>query len=152
MACEYLQSNVGIRRACFAPTSKTHMESILMHFFHFREYWIAIINSICLLVFVFAPTVEFNRAWQASNMCMMLVLAVFVFRAQHPQSSCINAVDPSFISLEPPAKRSLPVVVVFHIIASACVGIMRLQLRIHQRNVTAIEKLKQGVVKSKKKK
>ena len=104
------------------------------------------------MAFLNESKVGFNGAWKLASIGTVMTVAAFVVRTRSPQTSCLQFADPSFISADPPVSRSLPVVVIFHVIASICVGVIRLQQRIHQRNATAAQKLWQDLMQSKKKK
>ncbi|GKY93381.1 hypothetical protein MPSEU_000305700 [Mayamaea pseudoterrestris] len=130
----------------------TLLKTVMLAFQDNLEYWIAILNSICLMLFLRATKPSFGGAWKVANICMIATVAAFIVHSQKPRTCCIQLVDSSYISPEPPTKKSLPVVVIFHLIASVCIGIIQLQDRIHQRNAAAVEKLKQEVMASKKKK
>lgn len=126
----------------------------LLQTYYYREYILALCAAISLLVSLKSRHVDFfSVSWLAATTFAAAAIAIYTLRMHPAETSCVHSVDPS-TSFENDTSRntkSFPLSVAFHIIATVCVGFMRTHQGIQQREMLALQQLKQNLMNSKKK-
>lgn len=127
------------------------MEAIAIVLHDAAEYLLSVVLSVALTIFLMplqAPNRFSATSYVFANACIPAILSIYL---QRKTRGCIED-KLAEMNLEPhPRRLDLPVVLIFHVIATASYYFMNAQSKQHEKNLLAVEKLKKDLVQTKKK-
>jgi hypothetical protein len=119
------------------------------------ENLVGLVMTICLVRFLSSRRYRARAGFSTSlsymmaNACAPIIISLNYQRARNQErsASCISHLQPRDESLEVPdagprSSSPFPVILVFHILATACVWFMDAQAKQHEKNVLAVERLR----------